>query len=229
MAVKKVSFLSILLVIVAISAMVLATIWVGPFVTDLIRDPDKFKNYLADFGGMSILVFIGLQMLQVIIAAIPGEFIQIAGGFVFGTFLGTVYSVVGILLGAILAFFIARLLGIAAINKFFSKATLDRFKFLTENKKSEAVIFLLFLIPGLPKDILVYIAGLSPIKPLRFFTIYLIARMPGLIGSSLIGANIQQKNYFVAIMIFVLSCLLFLVGFFWKDAIMRWIRRDKGY
>ncbi len=206
--------------LVFIIVMAVLTAILTPVIVHITKDPQSFSDFLATYGSLSALAFIVFQILQVVIAAIPGEFVQIAGGYIFGVFFGTLYSVIGILIGATIAFFIARLLGIKVVNKLLPEKSIDKFKFLINTRKSEVIIFLLFLIPGLPKDILVYVAGLSPIRPLRFFSIYTIARMPGLIGSSVIGANLQDKNYIVAISVFAVSCLLFLAGFFARDIIM---------
>lgn len=215
-------------ILVFLIIMVFLTIEFAPSITSLISDPDAFREFIDSYGSTGILVFVAFQILQVVIAAIPGEFIQIAGGYIFGSFWGTLYSVIGILFGAAFAFFIARLLGIKAVSKLLSEKSVEKFKFLTSTRKSEIIIFLLFLIPGIPKDILVYVAGLSPIRPLRFFTIYTIARMPGLIGSSLIGSNLQNENYILAISIFIVSCLLFLVGVLFREAIIKKLKGHHG-
>lgn len=218
---KKRLTIQLLLFILFIGAIIALTILYAPSITRLVGNPDHFRDFIDSYGALSILVFIGFQVLQVVIAAIPGEFVQIAGGYIFGTVLGTLYSVIGIMIGAVIAFYAARLLGYKVIAALISQAKIDRFSFLLNNKKGEMIVFLLFLIPGLPKDILVYIAGLSPLKPLRFFLIYLSARLPGLVGSSLIGANIQQKNYVLALIIFMVACVLFMVGILSKDLILR--------
>lgn len=207
-------------ILVFVIVMATLTFVLTPAIIHITKDPQNFSDFLATYGSLSILTFIAFQILQVVIAAIPGEFVQIAGGYIFGIFWGTVYSVIGILIGAMIAFFVARLLGKKMVYKLLPEKSLDRFTFLMNTRKSELIIFLLFLIPGLPKDILVYVAGLSPIRPLRFFSIYTIARMPGLIGSSIIGANLQDKNYFVAVLVFAVSCVLFLIGYFARDVIM---------
>lgn len=211
-------------ILIFLVVMIVVTIEFAPSITSLISDPDAFREFIDSYGSIGILVFVAFQILQVVIAAIPGEFVQIAGGYIFGSFLGTLYSVIGILIGASIAFFLARFLGIKAVSKLLTEKSVEKFKFLMSTRKSEIIIFLLFLIPGLPKDILVYVAGLSPIRPLRFFTIYAIARMPGLIGSSLIGSNLQNENYILAISIFVASCLLFLAGVVFREPIIKKLR-----
>jgi len=115
---------------------------------------------------------------------------------------------------------------VKVVNALVSEKNVEKFRFIINSKKAEFVIFLLFLIPGLPKDILVYVAGLSPIKPLRFFLIFIVARMPGLVGSSFIGSSVQKQDYLMAIIVFAISCLLFFIGLFAKDLIMS---KLKGY
>lgn len=221
MAVKKKNiWLYVFLLVILVGIMTYLTIRFAPAITRLVENPGEFYKYIDSYGSLSILVFIAFQVLQVVIAAIPGEFVQIAGGYIFGTFLGTIYSIVGILIGAVIAFYLARLLGSKMISALVSEKNIEKFRFIVNNKKAEVVIFIIFLIPGLPKDILVYIAGLSPIKPIRFFTLYLIARFPGLLGSSLIGANLQKENYMLSLIIFILSALLFLAGLIFKDFIL---------
>jgi uncharacterized membrane protein YdjX (TVP38/TMEM64 family) len=224
MKINKKKLLNIILIVLFLAGMTIATVLLTPLITHLTGDPDQFRDYINSFGSLSVLVFIGFQILQVVVAAIPGEFVQIAGGYVFGTLWGTVYSVAGILIGACIAFFFARLLGVKVVNALVSEKNVEKFRFIINNRKAEFVIFLLLLIPGLPKDILVYVAGLSPIKPLRFFLIFIVARMPGLVGSSFIGSSVQSQNYLMAVIVFVVSCLLFFIGLFTKDLIMSKIK-----
>lgn len=189
-------------------------------VTELIRKPESFKDVLNSYGSISILVFISFQILQVVIAAIPGEFVQIAGGYVYGTVLGTLYSTVGILIGSIIVFCISRYLGFAVVKRFVPEKKLEKFNFLINNPKSEIAMFVLFLIPGIPKDIIVYIAGLTPIKPNRFFIVFTAARLPAMIGSSYIGANLQERNYLPVIIVSALACILFIAGVILKDKLI---------
>jgi uncharacterized membrane protein YdjX (TVP38/TMEM64 family) len=167
-----------------------------------------------------------------VIAAIPGELIQVAGGFVFGTFGGFVYSVVGITIGTAIAFFIARLLGFGIVRAFVDERKIGKMQTLINSPKAEAVTFFLFLLPGMPKDILVYLAGLTPMKPLQFFLITMSARIPALWASNFFGANLQKKNWLPLILVTAAVCIVFLVVLFTKDKIMAKLHHlghhDKG-
>ncbi|NLK85895.1 MAG: TVP38/TMEM64 family protein [Clostridiaceae bacterium] len=180
---------------------------------------------LNSFGWKGILIFIGFQVFQVVVAAIPGEFVQIAGGYVYGTFAGTLYSLAGIVTGSVLVFTIARLIGYPVVKLFVTPKQLEKFSFMMNSDKSEAAMFILFLIPGIPKDILTYIAGLTPVKPFRFFVIITIGRLPALLGSSFIGHSTQKGDYGIAIIVSTIAVVLFAGGLIFRNRIIDWTNR----
>lgn len=194
-------------------------------ITRLVSNPKKFRDFILSYGQLSSLVFILFQVIQVVIAFIPGEVVQIAGGYIYGTLLGTLYSLIGITVGCVIVFFTVRLLGFHLVKQLVSENKLQKFYDLINKPGSEFVIFLLFFLPGLPKDVLVYICGLTPVKPLQFFIIIIAARLPAMVGASFIGANIQRENYYAAITITVISCVLFVIGFLFKDKIIATIKK----
>jgi uncharacterized membrane protein YdjX (TVP38/TMEM64 family) len=196
------------------------TIKYAPVITRLTKKPDEFRNYILSFGNIGIMVFIFFQFVQVVIAAIPGEAVQIAGGYIFGVFLGTLYSIAGILAGSMTAFYMARIVGLPLVKYFVPQEKFKSIAHRINSQKSEVAIFILFLIPGIPKDILVYVCGVTPINPLKFFAVILIARLPGIIGSSIIGANIFGKNYIAAIILSIAAAILFIIGLLLKDKIL---------
>ncbi|MGI6776912.1 MAG: TVP38/TMEM64 family protein [Acetivibrionales bacterium] len=180
---------------------------------------------LASYGFSGVPVFIFFQFAQVIVAAIPGEVVQIAGGYIYGTFYGTLFSIVGILAGYITAFLLSRLMGYPIVKAFVAEKHIKKFQFLMNSRKSEIALFVLFLIPGLPKDVLVYIAGLTPVRPIRFLTLAMSARLPALVGSSFIGANLQKRNYAIAAIVSIIAVVLFVLGVFLRDRITDIIKR----
>lgn len=196
------------------------TIKYTPIIYNIISDPEKFKIFLNSYGKINILVFIFFQALQVIIAAIPGELIQIAGGYIYGIYWGTLYSLIGIFIGSVVTFFISRIFGFSIIKSLFPKNQIDKFRFLINNRNAEIALFVLFLIPGIPKDVLVYISGLTPIKPIKFFLISMTARFPAILASSYIGTSLQQKNYSEVVAISALAVMLFVLGILTRDKII---------
>lgn len=221
---KRKNIINIIILSLFVALLGYATIKYTPAITTLLSDPEKFRVFLLSFGNISILVFLLFQILQVVIAAIPGELIQIAGGYIYGTVLGTLFSSLGILLGSVIVLYIVRILGFSIIKLFVSEQNLRKFDFLVNNGKSETILFILFLIPGLPKDVLTYLAGLTTIKPHRFFIITTIARFPSILISSYVGANLQEKQYSEAIIASIIAVIIFLIGFLYKDKLVNRIK-----
>ncbi len=210
------------IILITIFAGVLAYLGIrfGPEITALASRPEDLSKLLNSYGWKGVLVFIGIQILQVVVAAIPGEVVQIAGGYIYGTWMGTLYSMTGIFMGSIVVFIIARLIGYPVVKLAVSDAQINKFNFMINSSKSEIALFILFLIPGIPKDIVTYIAGITPVKPIRFFAIILIGRFPALLASSFIGHSAQKGNYLIVIMLSSAAVILFVSGYLLKDKII---------
>lgn len=150
---------------------------------------------------------------------------QLAGGYLYGIFAGTIISLIGILMGSLIAFYIARLLGYSIIRIFISEETIKKFSFLQDSDRLEIVTFIAFLIPGVPKDILTYLAGLTPINSISFFTIVALARLPGIFASSVIGYSAQQENYLVAGIVSAITIVPVIIGFRHRDRFLKRIHK----
>lgn len=211
------------LLLLFISALAAAAFKYSGEILYMAANPDVFKAKLSSYGASGIIIFIGIQTVQVIIAALPGDLTQIAGGYIYGTLMGSLYSMIGITFGSIMAFYASRLLGYSLINLFVSRELLEKFSFLINHPRSEIAMFILFLIPGLPKDTLCYLAGITPVKPVTFFIISSTARIPALVASSYIGANLQQGNYAAVAIVSAIACLLIAAGFLKKDRIIAFL------
>jgi uncharacterized membrane protein YdjX (TVP38/TMEM64 family) len=215
----------IILLAAFLGAVLFASLKLGPLITRHMTSPEELEKFIASYGSISALVYILTQAIQVVVFVIPGEIVQIAGGYIFGTWLGVLYSVGGILLGTVISFLAARLVGFRLLKSILPPRKLEEFGFLINNPKAEIAMFVLFLVPGIPKDSLVYIAGLTPVKPLRFFLVSMIARFPGILGSAYIGANLQQKDYLPVWILSGVTLVLFIVGVMTKDRILARLRR----
>ncbi len=189
------------------------------------RDPEELKKLILSFGSYSIIAFVVLQMIQVIIFFIPGEVVQVAGGYIFGPLVGGIASAVGIILGSIVAYFIAKLFGKKYINKLIEKNNLTKIKRILDAGSNNIVIFVIYFIPGIPKDILVYVAGISNVT-LRDFILYSSAgRLPWIITSAMFGHGIHRGDYVSMIIIGVVSGVLFLVGILKGHSIIDFFHR----
>ncbi|SHH98396.1 TVP38/TMEM64 family protein [Clostridium grantii] len=178
----------------------------------VLKDPERIKEYVMSFGKFGYLVFLMMQIIQVIAFFIPGEIIQIASGYIYGTFLGTITSVVGITIGSIIVYGIAYRFGRPFVEKIVSERDLKLFHRILEIGSMKYIIFLVYLIPGLPKDVLAYFCGISDLK-FKDFAIYsTLGRIPGIAISSYFGANLISGNNVTLIIIAITMSIIFILG-----------------
>jgi len=190
----------------------------------IIKEPSLLKEWMANFGSFQIIMFILIQAFQVVIFIIPGELVEIAAGFLFGTTLGSIYSIMGIAFGSAISFMIARILGYEFVKWVVPEQMFNRWNvFINEDKRGGIVLFLLYFIPGTPKDALAYFAGITPVSYVKFIFISMFARLPAIFFSAYIGANIEQKEYNHALIVSVIAGIAFLIGYFYKDRIIKWL------
>ncbi len=188
------------------------------------KRPKEFKAYVLSWGQWAPLVFMGLQILQVVLAPIPGEATGFLGGFIFGFAPGFLYSTAGLTIGSFVNLIIGRYLGRRIVERFLPPALLQRFDFLLR-VKAIFLIFLLFVIPGFPKDYLCLVLGMSRL-PLRLLLITAaVGRIPGTLILSLQGANLYSEKYLQVILITVLSLAFMGPAYLIRDHIYRWSKR----
>ena len=193
----------------------------GSVITPLLQDREGLGTFLSSFGMQSFVVFIFLQASQIVVTPIPGELVQLAAGYIFGTWMGTVYAVAGSLLGTLLSFGIARLLGYPLVRLLFGEKKLTTIETLINRPQSKLIVFLLFLIPGLPKDIMTYVAGVSPINYLQFLMTSTTARVPGILLSAYIGSNLYHQDYIAVFAACLATALLFGLGIWMQRRLSR--------
>jgi uncharacterized membrane protein YdjX (TVP38/TMEM64 family) len=190
----------------------------------LCTNKDWIKSVLETAGPLAPLVFILLQALQVVFAPIPGEATGFIGGYLFGAPLGVIYSTIGLTLGSVLAFFIARWLEERYVARWLPKEILEKFDFLME-RQGALISFILFLLPGFPKDYLCFILGLSRMPFKLFLLICTVGRIPGTLLLTLQGARVYKGDYYSTLVILGLCLMLIGVMAYYREAVYRWIRR----
>lgn len=196
----------------------------------ILKDPNILKEIILSYGSFSILVFMFMQVLQVVAFFIPGEFIQIAGGYIFGTFLGGIISLMGITLGSIIVYFVSNKYGKPFVEKLISKKEVKFFKKILKAGSKKTVVFMFYLIPGIPKDALAYICGVSNISFKDFFIYSTLGRIPGIFISSFFGQKIYARDATSLITIGITMSILFILGIFKGDTIIKaMIKKKKTY
>lgn len=193
-------------------------------ITGLCTDKQWVKSTLKAAGPLAPVVFILIQSLQVIFAPIPGEATGFIGGYLFGVPLGLLYSTIGLTLGSVGAFLIARWLEEHYVKRWIPAEILQKFEFLME-RQGALVAFIFFLLPGFPKDYLCIILGLSRMPFKLFLLICTVGRLPGTLLLTLQGAKVYQGDYYSTAIILGLCLVLVLVLAYYREPVYRWIRR----
>lgn len=186
--------------------------FVGRPMVRLADDPEAFRAWVDSFGIWGKMVFVGMVFLQVIVALIPGEPIELMAGYMFGAWEGTLLSMAGILLGSLTIFLLVRKLGVKMVQVFFKDKEIKRLSFLKDPKKSMVLTFVLMTVPGTPKDLLSYFVGLTSVKLWQWLLIVLVARIPSLVTSTVSGAAAGEENYLLAGIVFGITVLLSIAG-----------------
>ena len=188
----------------------------------LFSDREQIRQFVSSFGSSAPLIFMLIQILQVLLAPIPGEATGFIGGYLFGVVPGFIYSSIGLTVGSWLNFMIGRLLGERFVRKLIPP---DQFKKIDGKVKRQGVIvlFILFLFPGFPKDYLCLALGLSTL-PIKIFVLLTgLGRMPGTFALSLQGAFLYEKNY-LPLGILIGACLILaLLCYVYRERIYLWI------
>lgn len=173
---------------------------------------EEFKEYIDSFGIYGWLVAVGVQALQVIIALIPGEVIELGMGYVFGFWEGTALCLLGCIIGSTIVFLLVKKFGIKLLRLIFDIDKINELKFLKNEKRVNYFIFLIFFIPGTPKDLVTYFVGLTKTRLTTFLVISTIARIPSVITSTVVGNLVGGDKYIIAIIIYAVVGILSLVG-----------------
>lgn len=191
----------------------------------LFSDREQIKTFVASFGHSAPVIFIIIQILQVLFAPFPGEATGFIGGFLFGTAKGFIYSSIGLTAGSWINFSFGRFMGKRFVRKLIPERQLDR---LDNSVKRQGVIvlFILFIIPGFPKDYLCLFLGLSTL-PLKIFLILTgIGRMPGTLMLSLQGSYIFEQRYGLFAVIMGLCLMVIFLAYKYREPLYQWLEKD---
>ena len=184
-----------------------------PFVY-LLNNPEHLKAQLDQFGNWGKLFLILIMAVQVVFVFLPGEIIEVASGFCYGEIQGLVICLLGAMIGTVIIYWFVEKYGIRFINKFFNQEKLHEISFLKGKKNLELILFIIFFIPGTPKDILTYFAPLTRIKLSSFLLITTVARIPSIITTTIGGHSLSEQNYPFTIAVFVITGIISIVGLF---------------
>ncbi len=175
-------------------------------------EPERFRQWVNDNGVWSRFAYIGMMLLQIVIAVLPGEPFEIAAGYAFGAVEGTLLCVAASTLGSLMVFLLVRRFGVPLVEIFFPEDKLRGIRFLKTTPKRDFIFFIIFMIPGTPKDLLCYFAGLTDIKFTVWLLICSLGRLPAIVTSTVGGDALGTSNYWFAATVFAVTLAISLVG-----------------
>ena len=176
---------------------------------------------VESYGIFAPLVYAGLMALQIIIAFIPGGPLELIAGMLFGGLRGTLFTMLGAVSGTAVVYLLVKCFGRPLVHFFISEERMRKFSVLNDERRLEFWIFILYLIPGIPKDLLTYIVPLTKMRPLHFIVLSSIARFPAITASVFMGDSISDGKYWLCIVIAGICSLAAFIGFHVKTHILR--------
>lgn len=211
--------------IIAIVLLVLFSAAVGWYIgrpmIEFVSEPQQFRAWVDKSGIWGRIAFVGMVVFQVVIALLPGEPFEIGAGYAFGIVEGTLLCVLGITIGSIIVFTLVKRFGVKLVEVFFNLEKIRSLKFLQNKKKLNMFVFLLFFLPGTPKDLLTYFLGLTSVNRGKVIFLSAIARLPSVITSILGGSALVSKQYILAVIVFAVTLIISLLGYIIYNQIIK--------
>lgn len=204
----RILYLAALIVVCALFIIVLTPVFL------LCNDSEKLSLYIESFGMWGAFVLLAIQILQIVVAIIPGEFTEFASGTLYGTFFGSLICLTGIFIGELIIFILVKWFGNRFAQKMTKEKEFKKLKFLNDEKKLEYTIFLLFFIPGTPKDALTYFVPMTKIDMKRFLILSTIARIPTVVSSAYAGSTFAEGNFLKTLLVYIIIGAISITGLY---------------
>lgn len=195
-----------------ILAFVVCYIKFGSELLAFISDADRFKAWLESYGHLGKIVFVAVRALQTVVKIIPAEPLEIGSGYAFGVWGGLLYCMLGTEIGSFIIVAITKLFGMKAVNLFVSEEKINSLGFLQNKEKLSISLFIIYLIPGTPKDVITYLIGVTDYNIWKFLLLTGVARIPSIITSTICGSLLGERNYWLSAGVFIGTAVIGLIG-----------------
>lgn len=195
-----------------ILAFVVCYIKFGSELLAFVSDADRFKAWLDSYGSLGKIIFVGVRALQTVVKIIPAEPLEIGSGYAFGVWGGLLYCMLGTEIGSFIIVAITKIFGMKAVNLFVSEEKINSLGFLQNKEKLTLSLFIIYLIPGTPKDVITYLIGVTDYNIWKFLLLTGLARIPSIITSTICGSLLGEKNYWLSAGVFIGTAILGLIG-----------------
>lgn len=184
---------------------------------------EKINNLISTYRVEGIFIYLAMQVLQIVISVLPGQVLQFAAGYAFHFPLGMLLTLIGAAMGTLIAFYIARLLGKEAMCLIFGEEKFEKYVTRLNSKRAFILIFVIYLIPGIPKDLFAYAIGVSEMKFKPFLIVSLVGRMPAMAMSVMLGAMTVTGHYTGVIILAAAAVILCILGVLNYKRMHEWV------
>lgn len=218
-----------LLAFIGITAGIVIALW--PSLSQIFEPngTDRVIESIQSQGAFGVLMLLGLQFLQVVVAFIPGEVVQVAAGMLYGPWLGSLIILFGCVVSSAVIYVIVHRLGAPFVRDMVSKEHLEKFYEFEKSGKLNVVVFILFLIPAMPKDVFTYLVPLTNMRMRTFLILATIGRIPGVLVSTYAAAELAEGQVTTSLIIFGVAAAIALVCLIFRNRIMRVLGTAKAF
>lgn len=205
-------------IVIVVAIVVLA--W--PYIADVFAEGgvDRLVERVQNAGAAGVLILLGMQFLQIVVAFIPGEVVQLAAGLMYGPLFGSIIILVGCVISSSIVYKLVHALGAPFVQGMVSTEHLEKFHAFEESGKLDIVVFILFLIPGMPKDVFTYLVPLTDMQYKKFITLTTIGRIPGVVGSTYAASGFASGEIVGPIIVLVALAVIAVVAIVFRDKIL---------
>ena len=210
--------------------MVIAVILIWPYIHEAF-EPGGLSRVIDDVrnaGPLGFLILLAMQFMQIVVAFIPGEVVQMAAGMMYGPWLGAAVVLLGCIISSAFVFAVVHRLGAPFVRDMVPTKYLDKFNAFEESGKLSIVVFILFLIPAMPKDTFTYLVPLTNMRMRDFLVLSNAGRIPGIVISTYAANGLVDGNITQSIIIFAVVAVIAIVAIVFRDKIMNLFHHDKG-
>ena len=215
---KRIGAFSLLLFAIIL---VLLTLFFTKVLAPYLKSTEELRAFLNSYGWKGYLILLSLQCLQVAVALIPGEVVELGAGYAYGAVKGALICLAGIAITSALIFLLVKRIGTPLVETFVSREKVQQLRFINSQKKLNRFVFFLFLIPGTPKDVLTYFVGLTDMKLSDFLLITLIARIPSVLSSTICGQMLGDNHFYTAGIVYAITGIVSVLGYYFYNRIIQ--------
>ena len=209
-----------LIAVFAIMAAIVVALW--PYLSDIFNEGgvDRLVERVQSAGPLGVLMLLGMQLLQIVVAFIPGEVVQMAAGVMYGPLLGALIILVGCVISSSIVYKLVDTLGAPFVQSMVSTEHLEKFHHFEATGKLDIIVFILFLIPAMPKDVFTYLVPLTDMPLKRFVILSNTARIPGILISTFIASGLAEGNVVSSVIVAVVAGAIAILAIVYRKQLM---------